>query len=131
MGTKINLVAFLLVGALATGCSSDSPRGINEQDIVLMADLQCQARHLKDERFKMANELRLMEDSLMKHRIPLTDAQRQKSDSIRKALTLQTDVLAARVTRTMDSVFELHYPTIAQRQEFDEAVEKKMTEICR
>lgn len=131
MGIKIHLVAWLLVGTFATGCSSDSPREVNEQDITLMADLQCKARHLKDERFRVANELRLMEDSLMKARIPLSDAQRQKSDSIRKALTLQTGALAARVTSAMDSLFELHYLTLAQRQRFDEAVEKKMAEICR
>jgi hypothetical protein len=130
MNPTIQLLVVVTLGALLTGCTSKADQEVYEQDVALMAEKQCAARRLKDERFKMANQLRLMEDSLMKNAIPLSDAQRYKSDSIKAALTLQTGRIASQVSSTMDSLFALHYTTIEQRQAFDEAVEKKIGEIC-
>lgn len=117
----------LIVGYALMGCEE---KAINDEDVHLMAELQCEARHLKDERFGKANELRFRNDSLMKLNIPLTEAQKQEEDSIRNVLTIRTGEVAVRLTRTMDSLFDIHYKTVERRQEFDTAVEKKLKEIC-
>lgn len=95
-----------------------------------MADLQCEARRLKEERFSIANTLRFRSDSLMKLNIPLTAAQKQEEDSIKTLYTARTGEVAVRLTRVMDSLFAVHYQTAEQRQEFDAAVEKKMQQVC-
>ena len=122
--------ALLVVIALAStslGCTK--PAG-QDQDIELMAGLECRARQLKEERFRVANELRLRGDSLMKANTTLTDRQRMEEDSIKEALTVQTGELAARLTFVMDSLFEKHYKTVEQREEFDKVLAKKVGELC-
>lgn len=96
-----------------------------------MATLACEARHLKDERFKVANDFRFMEDSLAKHKIPLSEVQGRQMDSIKNVYTLQTGKLADKITKTMDSLFAVSYKTTEQRQAFDTATEKALQEICK
>jgi hypothetical protein len=103
---------------------------VQETDVALMADLRCEAQQLKNKRFEVANVLRFRNDSLAKLDIPLTDLQKQEEDSIRQRLTLRTGEVAVRLTRTMDSLFEIHYKTVEQRQAFDVAVERKVQEMC-
>ena len=95
-----------------------------------MADLQCQARQLKEQRFRVANEIRLRGDSLMKADVPLSDAQRAEEDSLKQTLTVQTGALATRLTFVMDSIFDAHYQTVEQREAFDQALAKKVAEVC-
>jgi hypothetical protein len=109
------------------GCQEKS---IHEEDVELMARLQCEARQLKEERFRIANDLRFRGDSLMKLNISLTETQKQQEDSIKQALTLRTGEVAVRLMRTMDSLFEAHYQSVELRQQFDAAVEKKLGEMC-
>jgi hypothetical protein len=122
------LFSLLLAGWGITGCQN-SP--LYEQDVQLMAELQCEARRLKEERFAMANRLRFRDDSLMKYHISLTGQQRQEADSIRTTLTVRTSEVAVRLTRTMDSLFDIHYQTVEQRQAFDAAIARKVDEWCR
>ena len=110
------------------GCSTNSVR---DEDVALLADLECRARQLKEQRFRAANEMRLRGDSLMRANISLTEAQKSEEDSLKKTLTAQTGELATRLTFVMDSLFEAHYETIEQREAFDRAVASKMEEICR
>ncbi len=110
------------------GCNENSVR---DEDVALMADLECQARQLKEQRFQVANELRLRGDSLMKANVALTEVQKAEEDSLKQILTVQTSELATRVTYVMDSLFDAHYKTIEQREAFDEAVAKKVEEVCK
>lgn len=121
------LLASIALASASLGCTK--PAG-QDQDIALMAGLECQARQLKEERFRVANELRLRGDSLLKANSTLTDWQRVEEDSIKEALTVQTGELAARLTFVMDSLFEKHYKTVEQREEFDKALAKKVGELC-
>lgn len=66
----------------------------------------------------------------MKANIPLTESQRAEEDSLKQTLTVQTGELATRLTFVMDSLFEAHYKTIEQREAFDQALAKKVEEIC-
>ncbi len=123
----MRFLAFLIASGLIFGCQTNAVR---DEDVALLADLECQARQLKEQRFQVANELRLRGDSLMKANILLTDAQRKEEDSLKQTLTVQTGKLATRLTFVMDSLFEAHYKTIEQREAFDLALAKKVGEIC-
>jgi hypothetical protein len=121
----------LLIIALAYVCISCAEDAVGDQDVVLLADLECQARQLKEERFRVANELRLRGDSLMKANSTLTEAQKKQEDSLKQSLTLRTGELATRLTFVMDSLFENRYKTVEQREAFDNALAKRVGEICK
>ncbi|GHB88065.1 hypothetical protein [Persicitalea jodogahamensis] len=121
----------LLLIALTVSLVSCDENSVRDEDIDLMAELECQARQLKEQRFQVANELRLRGDSLMKANIPLTEAQKAEEDSLKQTLTEQTGLLATRLTFVMDSLFDAHYKSIEQREAFDVAVAKKLDEICK
>ena len=123
----VRLHMFLITTGLFFGCQSNS---VKDEDVALMTDLECQARQLKEQRFRVANEIRLRGDSLMKANIPLTEAQKAEEDSLKQTLTVQTSALAKRLTFVMDSLFDAHYQTLAQRDAFDQALAKKVEEVC-
>jgi len=123
----VRLLAFLVASGLFCGCQNNA---VQDEDVALMADLQCQARQLKEQRFRVANEIRLRGDSLMKADVPLSDAQRAEEDSLKQTLTVQTGALATRLTFVMDSIFDAHYQTVEQREAFDQALAKKVAEVC-
>ena len=128
---KLVVAKYLLVSiALVSVSVSCTKNPVQDEDIKLMAGLECQARQLKEERFRVANELRLRGDSLMKANSALTERQRVEEDSIKEALTVQTGELATRLTFVMDSLFEKHYKTVEQRETFDKALAKKVVEVC-
>lgn len=120
---------FLLISLAISllGCANDS---VQDEDVALLADLECKARQLKEQRFQVANEIRLRGDSLMKANIPLTETQKAEEDSLKQTLTVQTGELAKRLTFVMDSLFEVQYKTMEQREAFDKAMAKKVEEIC-
>lgn len=120
----------ILIFALAGVFASCTESGVQKQDIELMANLECQARQLKEVRFRVANEIRLRGDSLMKANSTLTEGQKLEEDSLRKTLTVQTGELATRLTLVMDSLFENRYKTVEQREIFDKALAKKVGEVC-
>ncbi|TDB69185.1 hypothetical protein [Arundinibacter roseus] len=127
--TSYKIIGSLLLSSLwLWNCTAN--QAPETEDVNLMAELQCEARKLKDERFRIANEMQLMEDSLIKSNSPLTAAQRQTNDSIRQVLTEQTGALATRITMAMDSLFEARYQAPEQRDKLDEAVENRLKEIC-
>ncbi len=95
-----------------------------------MANLECEARQLKEQRFQTANRLRLRDDSLMKADIPITADQVAETDSLKQTLTLQTSTLAIRLSTALDSLFERHYKTKESREAFDRAMAQKVLEIC-
>ncbi|MPR34308.1 hypothetical protein [Salmonirosea aquatica] len=121
------LLMALAFGFVFAGCDKSK---VQEQDVALMADLECQARQLKEERFQAANEFRLRGDSLMKANRTLTEKQKIEEDSLKESLTRRTGELATRLTYVMDSLFDVRYKTVEQREAFDQALAKKVGEIC-
>ncbi|RDB05733.1 hypothetical protein [Runella aurantiaca] len=128
---KIKLFYWVIIGCIGLLSCEKKDGGQFEKDVQLMANLECEARQLKEERFNAANDIRLMEDSLAKHHLPLSPAQSQRIDSVKTAYTLRTGQLAEKITKTMDSLFAVSYKTIEQRQAFDAATEKKLQEVCK
>lgn len=127
MKPKIVMVVSMI---LMLGCQKKHEAQL-ENDGKLMALLQCEARQLKEERFKAANDIRLLEDSLMKYHIAMTTAQSQQIDSIKIALTIRTGKLADKITKKMDSLFATTYKTPQQRDELDAVVEKLLHQNCK
>lgn len=128
---KVNIFVWAIMGSLTMlGCQKNDKEQL-DKDAKLMATLECEARQLKEERFKIANDIRFMEDSLMKHHISLTTSQSREIDSIKKVLTIRTGKLADKITKTMDSLFVTNYQTPEQRQTFDAATEKMLQEVCK
>lgn len=125
---KKNLIVGIVI--LMMSCQENAKQQL-EKDAKLMATLECEARQLKEYRFKVANDIRFMEDSLMKTAKALTATQSKEIDSIRNELTLRTGGLADKITKTMDSLFTLQYKTTEQRHEFDVATEKILQEVCK
>lgn len=121
---------WLVVFLVAIAFTSCTEQGVQEEDIELMAQLECQARQLKEERFQVANLLRLRADSLMKANSVLTARQKAEDDSLKETLTVRTGELATRLTYVMDSLFDARYKTVAQREVFDEALARKVEEVC-
>ncbi len=122
---------WLVVFVAAIASTSCTERGVQEEDIELMAQLECQARQLKEERFQVANMLRLRADSLMNANSVLTARQKAEEDSLKETLTVRTGELATRLTYVMDSLFDVRYKTVAQREVFDEALARKVEEVCK
>ena len=127
---KVNIFIWAIVGSLTMlGCQKNNQEQL-DKDAKLMATLECEARQLKEERFKIANEMRFMEDSLAKYKIALTAAQSQQMDSVKNVYTVRTGALADKITKTMDSLFSMTYHNPEERQQLDEATEIVLQKIC-
>ncbi|WP_080057372.1 hypothetical protein [Spirosoma aerolatum] len=122
-------LGFVLIGFAVGNCQKIQQSQL-DRDAQLMATLECEARQLKNERFKAANDIRFMEDSLAKHNIQLTSAQSIKIDSVKENYTLRTGQLAEKITKTMDSLYAATYQHPEERQQLDDAVEKVLQTIC-
>ncbi|MBN8825302.1 MULTISPECIES: hypothetical protein [unclassified Spirosoma] len=122
-------LGFVLIGFAVGNCQKIQQSQLT-RDAQLMATLECEARQLKNERFKAANDIRFMEDSLAKHSIRLTSAQSAQIDSVKANYTLRTGQLAEKITKTMDSLYTATYHQPDERQQLDDAVEKVLQTIC-
>lgn len=128
---KINALFWVIIGGIGLLRCEKNTDGSLEKDAALMAALRCEARQLKEERFRAANDIRFLEDSLAKNKTALSAVQRREIDSIQNIYTLRTGQLADKITQTMDSLFAGRYQTPEQRQALDEATEKKLLEVCK
>lgn len=122
-------VGVILSSLLVLGCKKDNQAQL-ENDAQLMAKLECQARQLKEERFKVANDIRFMEDSLTKNKLRLSPKKIAEIDSVKESYTIRTGELADKITKTMDSLFSTTYHSPEERQQLDEATEKVLQKIC-
>ncbi|GAB2800442.1 hypothetical protein GCM10027275_53080 [Rhabdobacter roseus] len=116
---------------MALACQSASEQSTLDTDARLLAYLQCEARQLKEQRFRVANDLRFREDSLLRLHLALTELEKKQADSVKQVLTAQTEQLAAKITQTMDSLFAAHYQSLERRRELDVATERLVQEVCR
>jgi hypothetical protein len=126
-------IAFAILLFPFLGLTSCSDK-IDEKSIALDAEriavLQCEARHLRNERFDTANNIRLREEDMLKKGVKMTPILLHQNDSIAKDLTQRTSNLAAKITHTLDSFWKNKYQTREQRQELDKAVEKIVAVKC-
>lgn len=123
MRHKVVFAMFLFPLLGLTSCTNK----IDEKSIALDAEriaiLQCDARHLRNERFDSANNIRLREEAMLRKGEKITPAQLHQNDVVAKDLTQRTSEMATKITRTLDSFWKNKYKTIEQRQVLDKAVE--------
>jgi hypothetical protein len=125
-------ITLLLLSLLSSACQTSTTKQTIEADARLVATLTCQAKALKDERFKVAKDIGIMEDSLLKSGKGLNFQQKAYIDSIEQNLTLRTSTLAKTITHKLDSLFALEsYKTIAQRKAFDLALVEAEKKVCK
>lgn len=127
---KIKVLIWASLGGLLVMSCQKMDQAQLEKDAQLMAKLECEARQLKEERFKVANDIRFMEDSLAKNKIGLSLQKAAEIDSVKEYYTLRTGELADKITKTMDSLFSTTYHSPEERQQLDEATEKVLQKIC-
>lgn len=124
---------FTLFLSLLLGLTNCTEK-LDEKSVALDAEriavLQCDARHLRNERFDTANNIRLREEDMLKKGIKMTPALLHQNDSIAKDLTQRTSELAAKITHTLDSFWKNKYKTREQRNILDKAVEKTVNIKC-
>lgn len=114
-----------------TSCSDKIDDKTLALDAERIATLQCEARHLRNERFDTANNIRLREEDMLQKGVKMTPDLLHQNDSIAKDLTQRTSNLASKITHTLDSFWKNKYKTREQRQELDKAVEKIVAVKCR
>ncbi|MFN4145940.1 MAG: hypothetical protein ACK4GN_08970 [Runella sp.] len=119
----------LLLLVLSLSCQQNDQQNL-QKDARLLAELRCEAEKIKEERFRVANEFRFKEDSLMKLKLRLSEREIAQFDSVKTALTLTTTQMAEKIDKIMDSLFTTTYKTIPQRDSLDATTERMMKEIC-
>ena len=122
------LFLFLLLGL--TSCTDKLDEKSVALDAERIAVLQCDARHLRNERFDTDNNIRLREEDMLKKGEKITPAVLHQNDSIAKDLTQRTSDMAGKITRTLDSFWKNKYKTLEQRQVLDKAVEEIVNSKC-
>ena len=131
---KFQEMKYISIALLFTGLiiACEQPKSVSnlQKDAQCIAILQCEAKHLKDERFKAATDMNNLDDSLLHLKKKLSIPQERQFDSIKQNLTQRTAILADKISSILDSVWKNKYHTIDQRQELDNAVEKIFKESC-
>jgi hypothetical protein len=99
-----------------------------------LAEITCNARRIREERFKLADAIRFAEDSLQivpsqsrhiyQHRL---DSLLQHTDE----MTQKTKIMADSVKNLLAQLHREKYRTPSQRKALDGALEAALKEICR
>lgn len=117
-------MARVFICILCHACSS----GPSEQEITALAELRCEATRLKDERFALADSIRLLEE-----KSPVeskTDI--EKMNQRGQHLKMQSLALADSIQSRLNYFFTEKFTTREKRNRFLEQVDKKMLEMnCR
>ena len=122
---KIN--HFIIFGAfLALVACKNSPNEAKiTEDATVLGTIQCEAQNLRTRRFKLANDIDIVQNQQKPD--PATV---QSLDSLKKELTLQTDLLAQRIKKHQDSLYQNTYQEEAMRKKLDEALIKFIKNKC-
>lgn len=136
---RLKFLSLFLLAFLIFGCSEKKP-GITEEQIQkdgrTLAELQCAAKKLKDERFKLADDIRFLEDSIQlvrKDRAKMA-RYRFRLDSLKNTtedMWRRTKIMADSVNHTLERLHKETYLDLEIRKQLDAAQEKAFGEICR
>ena len=110
MTIKITFATILFFLFALTSCWDKIDEKSLAADAEIIAMLQCDARHLRNERFEAANQIRLKEEDMLQKGEKMTPALLQQNDSIAKDLTRRTSDMAAKITQTLDSFWKNKKP---------------------
>ncbi|MBN8681524.1 MAG: hypothetical protein J0L99_02685 [Chitinophagales bacterium] len=124
---KRYIVLLLLLGACG------HPEDNLKQDGETLATLNCRAKKLQDERFKLADDIRFAEDSLLegkgdtlllKKRLAVLNGQIE-------GLHQRTRIVADSFTLVMGQLHQARYKEPASRKALDTAVQNALSVLCK
>lgn len=124
---KRYIVLLLLLGACG------HPEDNLKQDGEALASLNCRAKKLQDERFKLADDIRFAEDSLLegkgdtlllKKRLAVLNGQIE-------GLHQRTRIVADSFTLVMGQLHQARYKAPASRKALDTAVQNALSVLCK
>lgn len=104
-----------------------------EADGRMLAELQCEARGLQRERFKLADDIRFLEDSLVQFPSPADTLRRQRLDALKgrtEDMWLRTKRMAEIISDTLAHLHRTRYQQPEERQRLDEALQKAFAALC-
>lgn len=109
----------------------------NEQvlaDAAMLANLQCEAKKLQDERFQLATDIRLLEDSLYMEpdtaRAAIYRTKLDKLSSGKEDIALRTKLMADSITHVLDGLYKGIYKDTAGRRLLDVALTAQFEKTC-
>jgi hypothetical protein len=107
-----------------------------EADGKMLAELQCQAKRLQDERFALANAIRFLEDSvaLSAANPGLRTAYQSRLDSLNgttEDVWRRTKVMADSIMNTLQRLHGSAYQSKTDRKLLDEAMDAAYQAYCR
>lgn len=124
---KRYIVLLLLLGACG------HPEDNLKQDGETLATLNCRAKKLQDERFKLADDIRFAEDSLLegkgdtlllKKRLAVLNGQIE-------GLHQRTRIVADSFTLVMGQLHQARYKEPASRKALDTAIQNALSVLCK
>jgi cell division protein FtsB len=124
----------LFIILFSAGCTTTLSDQQVEADARQLAQIYCQAQELRTERFKLADDIRMLEDTLMMYpdapesaarKIALENLQAGTTDMWRR-----TKTMADSINHLLETFYKGSYPEKADRNRLDQALEKVMHEIC-
>ena len=133
---QAKFLTLLLLVLFVFACGPDFSEEQLQKDGMTLAELQCAAKKLKDERFKLADDIRFLQDSLiiLKADTMRAAACRTRLDSLQgttEEMWRRTKIMADSVNHTLERLQKETYHSKAARKQLDAAQEKAFGEICR
>lgn len=132
---KPYLLLALLLSLLVSCNNNEISEETLQADADMLANLQCDAKKLQEERFQLANNIRFLEDSVMAtqdsmlligYKAKLADLAPQKESVLER-----TKIMADSISKTMMKLQQGTYKDTADRKLLDVALNKKFEQICK
>ena len=109
---------------LATGfmaCNAPAPDTL-EQDAQMLANLTCEARHIREERFALADAIRFTEEEIKGKSTSQTQKKLDSLLSLTEPIALRTKIMADSVKQALKQLQKNRYKTPEQRKALDAAM---------
>jgi hypothetical protein len=114
-------------------CGSGASQEQVEADGRMLAELQCEAQGIQHERFKLADDIRFLEDSLIHFPSPADTLRKQRLEALKgrtEDMWLRTKGMAEIISDTLAHLHRTRYQQPEERQRLDEALQKAFAQIC-
>lgn len=115
------------------GCSTCRDQHRMEQDSKRMANLFCEAKTLRIQRFELADQIRFAQDALPELRDQKRQLIRLRLDSLIALvdpLALKTKIMAERIDSIQQGYYKGRYRDNQKKKELDLAFQKAIEELC-
>lgn len=117
---RITFIAVILASGFAA-CNAPAPDSL-EQDAQMLANLTCEARHIREERFALADAIRFTEEEIKGKSTPETQKKLDSLLSLTEPIALRTKIMADSVKQALKQLQKARYKTPEQRKALDAAM---------